>query len=85
MRSGKPMWCNGSTMARDARDVGSSPARGTIFPIFVIPTTLVAVTMDAVQAMCCMVVEPTLSMYMYGHYLYVIVSITRLTIPGGQV
>ena len=25
---GKPMWCNGSTPAWDARDVGSSPALG---------------------------------------------------------
>ena len=38
--SGKPMWCNGSTLAWNARDVGLSPALGTIFPIFVTPTTI---------------------------------------------
>ena len=31
------MWCNGSTLARNAKDVGSSPALGTVFPIFVTP------------------------------------------------
>ena len=51
-------------------DVCSSPTLGTIFPIFITPMTLVAVTMDPVQAMCCMVVESTLFMYMYGHCMY---------------
>ena len=36
---GKPTWCNGSTLARNARDVGTSPALGTVFPIFSTPTT----------------------------------------------
>ena len=35
------MWCNGSTLARNARDVGSSPTLGTVFPIFVTPTTYI--------------------------------------------
>ncbi len=65
MTSGKPTWCNGSTLARNARDVGSSPALGTEFPIFITPTTLVAVTMDPVHATRCMVVEPTLSIYVW--------------------
>ena len=39
------MCCNASTMARNTRDVGLSPALGTIFPIFITPMTLVAVTM----------------------------------------
>ena len=69
--SGKLTWCNGSTLAWNARDMGLSPALGTVFPIFITPMTLVAMTMDPVQAMHCMVVEPTLSMYMYGHCLYV--------------
>ena len=30
-----------STLARNARDVGSIPALGTIFPIFITPMTLV--------------------------------------------
>ena len=33
-----------STLALNARDVCSIPTLGTIFPIFVTPTTLVAVT-----------------------------------------
>ena len=60
-----------STLAWNARDVGSIPGLGTVFPIFITPTTLVAMTMDPVQATCCMVVEPTPSMYMYGQCLYV--------------
>ena len=83
--SAKLIWCNGSTLAQNARVVGSSPALGTIIPIFITPTTLVAMTMDPIQATCCMVVEPTLSVYMCGHCLYVIVSIIRLTIAGGRV
>ena len=34
MTSGKPMWYNSSTLARNARDVGPSPVLGTVFPIF---------------------------------------------------
>ena len=30
---------NGSTLARNSRDVGSSPALGTVSPIFVTPAT----------------------------------------------
>ena len=41
----EPTWCNGSILARNPRNVGSHPALGTIFPIFVTPTTLVAGTM----------------------------------------
>ena len=32
----EPMWCNGSTLAQNARDVGSIPALGTLFPIYCI-------------------------------------------------
>ena len=32
---------------------------------------------DAEQSICSMVVEPTLCMYVQGHYLYVIVSIKK--------
>ena len=38
--SGKPMWCNGSTLAWNAKDVGSCPALGRIFPIFITPMTI---------------------------------------------
>ena len=33
------MWCNGSTLAQNARDVCSIPTLGTIFPIFITPMT----------------------------------------------
>ena len=46
-------------LALNARDVCLIAALGTIFPIFIIPMTLLAVTVDAVQVMHCMVVEPT--------------------------
>ena len=36
----EPTWCNGSTLARNARAVASVPTLGTIFPIFVTPMTL---------------------------------------------
>ena len=55
--SGKHMWCNGSTLAPNARAVGLSPTLGTVFPIFITPMILVAMTMDPVQAMQCMVVD----------------------------
>ena len=32
-------------LAQNARDVGSSPALGTVFPIVIIPMTLVAMIM----------------------------------------
>ena len=50
-----------STLARNARDVGSIPTLSTIFPMSIKPMTL---DQDPVQAMCCMVVEPTLSLCM---------------------
>ena len=37
----EPMWCNGNALARNARDVGLSPAIGTVFPILITPTTYV--------------------------------------------
>ena len=37
----EPMWCNGSTLAQNARDVGSSPALGTVFPIVITFTAIV--------------------------------------------
>ena len=35
---GKPTWCNGSTLAQNAKDVGLSHALGTVFPIFPLGT-----------------------------------------------
>ena len=43
--SGKPMLCNDSTLARNARDVGSIPTLGTMLLIFLTLTILVAMTM----------------------------------------
>ena len=85
MTPGKPVWCNGSTLARNDRDVGvNSCSRHNIS---ITPMTLVAMTMDPVQATHCMVVEPTLSLYIYVCMviacMYVLLCNTRLTIPGG--
>ena len=41
----EPMWCNGTTLAQNARDVGSIPVLATIFSIFITLTTLIAMTM----------------------------------------
>ena len=65
----KSTWCNGSTLAQNARDVGSISALGTIFPIFNTHNASCH-DHDPVQAMRCMVFEPNLCMYMYGHCLY---------------
>ena len=40
-----PTWCNGNTLAWNARDVGLGPTLGTVFLIFVTPITLVAISM----------------------------------------
>ena len=52
-----------STLARNAKGMGSNPALGEyfkiIFPTFIIPIALVGMTQDPVQVMSCMVVEPT--------------------------
>ena len=37
----EPMWCNGSTLAQNARDMGSILALCTIFPIYITPMTIV--------------------------------------------
>ena len=37
----EPTGCTGSTLAQNARDVSLSPAPGTIFPIFITPTTYI--------------------------------------------
>ena len=39
--SKEPMWCNGSILAQNDSDVGSSPALGTVFPIFSTHMTIV--------------------------------------------
>ena len=57
---------------QNARDVGSSPALGTIIPICITPTSLVAVTMDPIQTKRWVLVETALFICIcYGHCLYV--------------
>ena len=76
-------WCNGITLVQNARDVGSIPALSTIFPIFM---TLV-LQPGSCKDMHCMVVEPTLCMYMCSAIacMYVIVNVSTktLSIPEG--
>ena len=55
----EPTWCIGSTLTWNATDVGSSPALGTIFLVFIKPMALVS---EATRLRC-MVIEPTLCMY----------------------
>ena len=45
----EPTYCNGSTLAWNARDVGSVPALGTIFPIFITPAAELWISMTAVS------------------------------------
>ena len=81
------MSCNGSTMAPNARDVGSILSLGTIFPHFYHTHDTGCHDHDPVQAACCMVIEPTLCMYISKVIacMYEIVNSNRLTISGGQV
>ena len=83
---GKPTWCNGSTLALNARTGSLSYALGAIFHIFITPTTLVAVTMilhkpctEWLWNLSCVDVCQVTT------YTYVIVSNKRLTIPEGRV
>ena len=70
----------------NAKDVGSIPTQGAMFRIFITPTSLVAMptimykicTVWLLNLPCTYVCEVTVCMY-------VIVSIKRLTIPGGRV
>ena len=82
----EPMRCNGSTLARNARDVGSIPSLVTIFPIFVTPMTLVAVTMILYKLCAAWLLNlPCVCKCKVIVCMYIIVRIERLTIPEGQV
>ena len=62
----EPTWCNGNTLAQNAKDVGSSPALGTEFPIFVTPMTLVAVTIILYKLLAIWLLNlPCVCMYVY--------------------
>ena len=60
-----------STLVQNARNVGLNPSLGTIFPIFRHIHDVDCNDHDPVQARHCVVVEPTLCVYVYGHCLYV--------------
>ena len=65
-----------STLAYNVRDVGSNPALGKIFPMFIMLTTLFAMTI------ICKATHYMNPPWLVIPCIYVIVSITRLTIPG---
>ena len=66
-----------STLAQNARDVGSIPTQHTIFPIFNTSTTLVAVTMILYKLLIVWLLNPPCVMYTYKDMacMYLIVSI----------
>ena len=73
-----------SALTQNARDVSSIPALGTMFPIFITPTTLVAMT--TIVYMLCMVWLlnlPCVCIYVIACF-YVLVSIQIFTIPRGR-
>ena len=51
--------------------VGSLPTLGAIFPIFMTPMTLVAMSMIPNQLFAVWLEKPTLFIYKYGHWLHV--------------
>ena len=72
------------TLVRNAREVGSIPALDTIFPIFIPPMTLFVVTM--IPYKLCPVWSLNLRcvcIWKAIACMYVIISIKRVTIPGG--
>ena len=82
--SWKHMWWNGSTLARNARDVGLNPALCTVFPIVVPPMTMFAMTRILYKLHTVRLLNlPCLYICMTIACVYVIVSIRRLTIAGG--
>ena len=85
----EPMWWNGSTLAWNARNVGSSSALGTIFPIFV--TFMMLLTLYSICAVwllnlpfACICKCTCIQLHIYI-YLYVIVSIKSSNSRGTSV
>ena len=74
-----------STLAQNARDVGSIPTLGIIFPIFITPMTLVAVTMILYKVSVVWLLNLPCVSKCKAHCLYVSVSIKSLTISRGWV
>ena len=81
----EPMWGNGSTLAWNVRDVGSSPALGTVFTSFILPRHWDH-DQDHVQAMrlyhVWLLNLPNVCICKVIVCMSVIVSSKRLTIPG---
>ena len=73
-------------MAQNARDVALIPTLGTMFLIFLTPITLVAMTM-IMYKLCavCFLNLPCVCKCKAIACMYVIISIKRLTVPGGRV
>ena len=72
-------------LARNARDVGSSPALGTVFSHFHHTHDTGCYEHDPIQATCCMIVKLPCVCICAIAYMNAIVNIKRLTILGGQV
>ena len=82
------MWCNGSTLICNARDVGSIPALGTVFSIFHFHLTHDTGAMNRILYKLCTVWLlnlPYVCICKVIACMYVIVSIKRLTSPEGRV
>ena len=75
-----------SILTWNARDVGSIPALCTIFPVFITPTTLVAVTMNLYKLHAVWFLNLPCELTVYGHCIDVYnLSIERLIIPRALV
>ena len=83
----EPMWCYGSTLARNARDVGSIPALDTMFNItFVAPMPLVAATRILYKLHALWLLNlPCVCKCKAITCVYLIINIKGLTIPAGRV
>ena len=68
----EPRWCVSKQTGLKRRDVGSNPALGAIFPIFITPHDIGRGDQDHVQAMRCVVVvvEPTCALSLVYIYIY---------------
>ena len=75
-----------STLVQNVRDTGLILVLGTIFPIFITPITLVAMTMMLYKLCAVWLLNlPFMYIFKMTARMYVIVSIKTLTIIGRQV
>ena len=81
--TGKPTWCNGSTVTRNVRDVGSSLTLGTVFLIFITPKILVTVIIILYKLHTVLLLNlPGICIWKTISCMYAIVSIKRLRGPS---